>query len=287
MTTSNEIQSVANVITGSTRVLGVCGQGIRYTLSPAMHNAAFRHCGLDYVYVTFEIKSSNVREAIDGIRGLGVAGVNVTKPLKTDVLPYLDHVSEQARRIGSVNTIMNCSGYLTGDSTDGSGLLRALQEHKISVAGSNVLILGAGGAARAACEMAQNGGATSIVVAARNAERAEKTAAVGGGTVISLTPQKLGATLAKSDLIINAIPADFPVEKSWFGTGQFIYDTRYDKEETDLMRCARSQGANASNGMAMLLFQGVKSFELWTGRTAPVKVMRNALEDQLRRRIVT
>ena len=287
MTTSNEIQSVANVITGSTRVLGVCGQGLRYTLSPAMHNAAFRHCGLDYVYVTFEIKSSNVREAIDGIRGLGVAGVNVTKPLKTDVLPYLDHVSEQARRIGSVNTIMNCSGYLTGDSTDGSGLLRALQEHKISVAGSNVLILGAGGAARAACEMAQNGGATSIVVAARNAERAEKTAAVGGGTVISLTPQKLGATLAKSDLIINAIPADFPVEKSWFGTGQFIYDTRYDKEETDLMRCARSQGANASNGMAMLLFQGVKSFELWTGRTAPVKVMRNALEDQLRRRIVT
>ena len=265
----------------------MCGQGIRYTLSPAMHNAAFRHCGLDYVYVTFEIKSSNVREAIDGIRGLGVAGVNVTKPLKTDVLPYLDHVSEQARRIGSVNTIMNCSGYLTGDSTDGSGLLRALQEHKISVAGSNVLILGAGGAARAACEMAQNGGATSIVVAARNAERAEKTAAVGGGTVISLTPQKLGATLAKSDLIINAIPADFPVEKSWFGTGQFIYDTRYDKEETDLMRCARSQGANASNGMAMLLFQGVKSFELWTGRTAPVKVMRNALEDQLRRRIVT
>ncbi len=286
MTPSKETLSTAPVISGSTRVVGVCGQGIGYTLSPAMHNAAFRHCALDYVYVTFEIAPSDVRQAVDGIRGLGLAGVNVTKPLKTDVLPYLDEVSDEARRIGSVNTIVNRSGSLAGTSTDGAGLLRALREKEVSVAGSRVLILGAGGAARAACAMAEKAGAASIVVAARNTARAEDTAAVGSATAISLAPRELGAALGNADLVINAIPTDLPLERDWFTGGKFVYDTRYDQEETGLMRCARSRGAGASNGIDMLLLQGAESFELWTGRPAPVEVMRSALEDQLRRRAV-
>lgn len=271
-------------ISGSTRVVGVCGQGIGYTLSPAMHNAAFRHCGLDYVYVTFEIAASEVRRAVDGIRGLGLAGVNVTKPLKTDVLPYLDEVSEEARRIGSVNTIANSSGRLSGTSTDGAGLLRALGERGVSVAGSRLLILGAGGAARAACAMARGQGAASITIAARNADRGRDTASVGGAESISLTSSDLGAAVREADLVINAIPGDLPLEGDWFTGGQFVYDTRYDQAETRLMRCARSQGAETSNGIGMLLFQGAASFEIWTGRAAPVEVMRSALEDQLRHR---
>ena len=286
MTTSNETGSTGPVISGSTRVVGVCGQGIGYTLSPAMHNAAFRHCGLDYVYVTFEIAATAVRQAVDGIRGLGLAGVNVTKPLKTEVLPYLDEVSDEARRIGSVNTIVNYSGRLAGASTDGTGLLRALREKGVTVAGSRVLILGAGGAARAACAMVENAGAASIVLAARNAARAEDTAAVGDAKAITLAPGELGAAIGNADLVINAIPTDLPLERDWFMDGQFVYDTRYDREETGLMQCARSGGAEASNGIDMLLFQGAESFEIWTGRPAPVEVMRNALEDQLRRRVV-
>ncbi len=271
-------------ISGSTRVVGVCGQDIAYTLSPAMQNAAFHHCGLDYVYVTFEIAASEVRQAVDGIRGLGLAGVNVTKPLKTDVLPYLDEVSEEARRIGSVNTIVNHAGRLAGTSTDGAGLLRALGERGVAVAGSRLLILGAGGAARAACAMARGQGAASITIAARNADRARDTASVGGAEAITLTPSDLGAAVRESDLVINAIPGDLPLEGDWFTGGQFVYDTRYDQAETALMRCARSRGAETSNGIGMLLFQGAASFETWTGRAAPVEVMRSALEEQLRHR---
>ncbi len=286
MTPSKENRSTAPVISGSTRVVGVCGQGIGYTLSPAMHNAAFRHCALDYVYVTFEIAPSDIRKAVEGIRGLGLAGVNVTKPLKTDVMPYLDEVSDEARRIGSVNTIVNRTGRLAGASTDGAGLLRALRGKNVSVIGSRVLILGAGGSARAACAMAEKAGAASIVVAARNTARAEDTAAVGGATAISLEPRELGAALGNADLVVNAIPTDLPLERDWFTGGQFVYDTRYDQEETELMRCARAQSAEASNGIDMLLLQGAESFELWTGRPAPVEVMRSALEDQLRHRAV-
>ena len=284
MNSSLENGSSGPAISGSTRVVGVCGQGIGYTLSPAMHNAAFRHCGLDYVYVTFEIASIEVRRAVDGIRGLGLAGVNVTKPLKTDVLPYLDEVSEEARGIGSVNTIVNRSGRLAGTSTDGAGLLRALGEKGVSVAGSRMLILGAGGAARAACAMARGQGAASITIAARNADRARDTASVGSAGAITLSPSGLGAAIGEADLVINAIPEDLPLEGDWFTGGQFVYDTRYDQAETGLMRSARSQGAETSNGLGMLLFQGAASFEIWTGREAPVEVMRSALEEQLRRR---
>ncbi len=285
MITLDEDGSRGHSISGSTRVVGVCGRGIGYTLSPAMHNAAFRHCGLDYVYVTFEIAAAAVRQAVDGIRGLGLAGVNVTKPLKTDVLPYLDEVSGEARRIGSVNTIVNRSGRLAGASTDGAGLLRALSEKGVTVEDSRVVILGAGGAARAACHMARSAGAGSIAIAARDAARAEDTAAVGGASAVSLAPRELGAAIGSADLVINAIPADLPLDEDWFNTGQFVYETRYDQEETGIMRSARSRGAGASNGIDMLLFQGAESFEIWTGRQAPVEVMRSALEDQLRRRV--
>ncbi len=284
MITQTEGSAPGLAISGSTRVVGVCGRGIGYTLSPAMHNAAFRHCGLDYVYVTFEIAAAAVRQAVDGIRGLGLAGVNVTKPLKTDVLPYLDEVSDEARRIGSVNTIVNRSGRLAGASTDGAGLLRALGEKGVDVKGSRVLILGAGGAARAACDMAGNAGAGSIVIAARNATRARDTARLGSASVVSLAPGELGPALGNADLVINAIPTDLTLDKDWFSADQFVYDTRYDQEETALIRCARSRGAGASNGIDMLLFQGAASFEIWTGRPAPVEAMRSALEDQLRRR---
>lgn len=273
-----------SAISGSTRVVGVCGHGIGYTLSPAMHNAAFRACGLDYVYVVFEVPPGQAQAAVAGIRGLGLAGVNVTKPLKTDVLPYLDALSEDARRVGSVNTIINRDGVLTGTTTDGYGLFKALESRDVDIRGRRVLILGAGGAARAACDMSCRAGAAETVIAARNRERAMETASVGQAGIVSLDPVDLGRAVPRADVIINAIPADLPLDPAWFSKSQTVYDTRYDVEETVLARTARERGARVANGIDMLLFQGAAAFEQWTGCAAPVEVMRAALSEVLKSR---
>lgn len=274
-----------HAISGTTRVVGVCGHGISYTLSPAMHNAAFQACGLDYVYVTFEVTPGYAEAAVAGIRGLGLAGVNVTKPLKTEMIPYLDELTVEARRIGSVNTIINRDGILTGTSTDGAGLLRALETWGVPVKDRRVVILGAGGAARAACAMCRQAGAAHTVIASRNRERAVDTAAVGNAATVSLDPNELEPTIRATDLVINAVPVDLDLDPSWFSRTQAVYDTRYDVADTVLMRNARESGARAANGIDMLLFQGAASFEFWTGHDAPIDVMRMTLKEGLRRRL--
>ena len=284
MTSLKRSSLTPNTITSSTSIFGVCGQDIKYTLSPAMHNAAFHHLLLNYVYLTFEILPSNISQAVEGIRALGLAGINVTKPFKTEVLPYLDDISIEAEKIGSVNTIINNSGQLIGTSTDGIGLQRSLEEKKVSLANSRVLILGAGGAARAACAMAKNNKAKSVIVVARDTARGQKTATVGGATTIGLSSGELRGALKNTDLIINTIPTNVPIDKSWFTEGHFVYDTRYDEKETQLMRDARSKGAQVSNGLSMLLYQGAESFEFWTGRKAPLNIMRKTLVDPLSQR---
>ncbi|MBM3263820.1 MAG: shikimate dehydrogenase [candidate division Zixibacteria bacterium] len=271
-------------ISGTTRVVGVCGHGIRYTLSPAMHNAAFRALGLDYVYVMFDVAPGRAREAAAGIRGLGLAGVNVTKPLKTEMIPFLDELTDEARRIGSVNTISHRDGQLFGATTDGAGLLRALETMEVSVTGRSVLILGSGGAARAACAACVRAGAGRTVVAARNRQRGEETALVGPAETTSHEPASLRKALHEADLVINAVPVDLELEPEWFRTVQTVYDTRYDVADTLLMQTARAGGATTSNGIDMLLYQGTAAFEIWTGCDAPVEVMRAALINGLSRR---
>ncbi len=271
-------------ISGSTRVVGVCGQGIAYTLSPAMHNAAFQECNLDFVYVTFEVPFGSSEQAVNGIRALGLGGANVTKPLKTDILPFLDVVTEQARQIGSVNTVVNRNGILTGSSTDGGGLQRALAQIDVTPEELSVVILGAGGAARAACAMCRSSGAKRLTVAARNNERARETATVGSAETVSMNPESLGPVVRDADLVINTVPADLPWDPAWFSEGQTVYDTRYDKADTMLMQAARKGGSLAANGIDMLLYQGALSFELWTGQEAPLETMRKALEEGLRNR---
>lgn len=271
-------------ISGTTSVVGVCGRGISYTLSPAMHNAAFRACGLDFVYVKFEIPTQSAEAAVQGIRALGLVGVNVTKPLKTEFLPFLDELSDEAQRIGSVNTITRHEEKLRGQSTDGQGLLKALSNLGAEPAERHVLILGAGGAARAACAMCKMQGAETITIAARNRVRAEATAAVGEASVVSMTDPELEPAVRMADVIINAIPDDVAINDTWFSSKQTVYDTRYDLTDTNLMNVARKQGAKASNGIDMLLYQGAASFELWTGHDAPIEAMRAALQSGLNRR---
>lgn len=249
-----------------------------------MHNAAFQALGLDYVYVAFDVAPGRASDAVAGIRGLGLAGVNVTKPLKTEILPFLDEVSDEARRIGSVNTIVNRDGHLYGTTTDGVGLLRALEAFGAPVFGKRVLILGAGGAARAACAMSVQAGATQTTIAARNREKAAETASVGPAEVITMSGDALGPVIRAAQIIINAVPADLELDTNWFSADQTVYDTRYDVAETPLLQAARSRSAKTSNGLDMLLYQGAAAFELWTQETAPIEVMQMALMDGLSKR---
>ncbi len=136
-------------ITGKTRITGLYGYPVEHTLSPSMHNAAFEHLGIDYCYLPFSVPPDSLKSAVEAIRALNLAGVNVTIPHKESVIPYLDNVSEEASFIGAVNTIVNQDGKLTGYNTDGRGFMRSLSENNILTDNKKVLIVGAGGASRA------------------------------------------------------------------------------------------------------------------------------------------
>ena len=136
-------------ITGHTELMGLIAKPIRHSISPAMHNAAFRYLGLDYAYLAFEIDKEDLEDTIKGLKALKVRGCNVSMPYKKDVIPYLDHLSVAAKLIGAVNTIVNDNGVLTGHITDGVGLMSALKDAKADPIGKKMIIVGCGGAATA------------------------------------------------------------------------------------------------------------------------------------------
>lgn len=293
---------MATGISGKTRVCGILGDPVEHSFSPAMHNAAFRAAGLDYVYVPFPVKPADLGRAVEAVRALGLAGVNVTIPHKEAVLPLLDELSNEAGLIGAVNTIVNRGGRLLGDNTDGRGFLRSLRESAgCDPAGRTALVLGAGGAARAVAVQLALAGAARLLLAnrsrARSAELAlfikEKT---GTEAEIIGWPAGEGETLPgeilqSADLVVQAtslgmspaIATAPPLPFGQFRPGQFACDLVYNPAETRFLREAARAGAAVVDGLGMLLYQGALAFELWTGAAAPVEVMRKALEEVLNR----
>lgn len=284
-------------ISGRTKVCGIYGYPVEHSFSPVMHNAAFDALDLDFVYVPFLVEPGCLPAAVEAVRSLGLAGVNVTIPHKQAVLPLLDEITEEARLIGAVNTIVNDSGRLLGDNTDGRGFLRALQEQAgFSPAGKTALIMGAGGAARAVAVQLLLAGIRKVFLSNRSRERAE---ALAGLLVENTVPAvaevvpwprdgknpDLPEILPLADLVVQTTPvgmypdegSTIPLPFSSFGPGQVVCDLIYNPAETLFMKRAGQAGATALNGLGMLLYQGVLSFELWTGKTAPVDVMRESL----------
>lgn len=292
---------MASGISGRTRVCGIFGHPVEHSFSPAMHNAAFDAAGLDYTYVPFPVEPGNLPAAVGAVRALGLAGVNVTIPHKKAVLPLLDDLSEEARLIGAVNTIVNRSGRLYGDNTDGRGFLRSLKERAgFDPAGKTALILGAGGAARAVAVQLALAGARNLLLANRSAERAAELAGfISGKTGVELEvvpwPEGEeevlpGEALRESDLVVQTTPLGMhphisktvPLSFELFRPGQVACDLVYNPVETLFLRDAGRAGAVAVDGLGMLLYQGALAFELWTGKPAPVEVMRKALEEVLK-----
>jgi shikimate dehydrogenase len=264
-------------ITGATRVVGVIGDPVEHSRSPAMHNAAFDALDLDWVYVALPVPRGEGAAAVRSVRALGLAGLNVTMPHKPDAATACDELAPAAAALGAVNTVVvGGDGALVGQSTDGDGFLRALGDEGVVLAGRRCVVLGAGGAARAIAH-ALGGAGADVTVSARREDAARSAAALApGGTAIGFGD----VPVETFDLVVNATPLGMrgeppPFDPAHLRAGQFIYDTVY-PAETPLLAAARAGGAGAAGGLGMLVHQGALSFELWTGCTPPLDVMRAA-----------
>ncbi len=312
-------------ISGHTRVVGVIGHPVAHSLSPTLHNAAFADLGLDWVYVAFPVPRGRGADAVAAVSALGLAGLNVTMPYKEDVAGACDELTPDAAALRSVNTVVALpDGRTLGDSTDGPGFLDALADEAIEVAGKPVLVLGAGGAARAVVLSLGRAGA-SLTVAARRPDAAESAARLApGARAVPLGALSTGAAATPSAppgasapsvaggvgparaapsaadaapvapssisvvdpaqfaLVVNATPLGMsggdplPVDPGALHADQAVVDLVYHPADTPLLTAARAQGAQAVNGLAMLLHQAARSFTLWTGQPAPFDAMRAA-----------
>lgn len=277
------------IITGKTRLCGLIGDPVEHTMSPAMHNAAFRNLGIDYLYVPFRVKKEELGKAIDGIRALNIRGMNVTIPHKVAAIYLVDELDPLAEKIGAVNTIVNDNGILKGYNTDGEGFLRTLLENEIEPEGKHVAVLGAGGASRAiSFTLANRGAHLSILNRIQEldwaTELASRISQIFGREVeaLELNQKNLAGVLSKTDILVNATSVgmtpninETPVTIGLLKSSLVVFDAVYNPFETRLLREAKAIGARTIGGLDMLVWQGALAFEKWTGQKAPVELMKN------------
>jgi shikimate dehydrogenase len=257
-----------------------------------MHNAAFRAQGVDMVYLAFDVAPERLPEAVAGLRGLGLRGANVTIPHKEAIALLVDEVEATARRIGSVNTVVNDQGRLLGYNTDKSGFAAALRTVRAEgSAGLSCFVAGAGGAARAVVAALMEGGARQIVVCNRTFDRAvslcAQAASWGSATCVPLGEKDAAGAASACDLVVNATSVglgpsikESAVPVDILHSHQIVMDLVYGPSPTVLVREAKARGATAIDGKEMLVMQAAGSYELWTGRRAPTDVMRQSLDEE-------
>ncbi|MEQ9619133.1 MAG: shikimate dehydrogenase [Deltaproteobacteria bacterium] len=279
-------------VKATTNVYGIFGHPVRHSLSPVMHNSAFEALGLDCVYAAFDVNPEDIGQAAEAIRALGIKGINITIPHKESIIPFLDEIAPDAKHTGAVNTVMNSDGKLSGFNTDVGGFLRAAREDlDFKPDGSNVLLLGAGGAARAVMSAFCMNGAKRICIANRTLGKAENLGAVFRShfknveieAVALNDEEKIKSRVFDTDIIVNSTSAgmegagalELPLES--LKESAVVYDLVYKPPVTKLVEEARKNGHKASGGLSMLLYQGAESFEIWTGMDAPVDVMKKAI----------
>jgi len=273
-------------ITGKTKITGLFGHPVEHTLSPAMHNAAFEALGLDYCYVAFQVHPHSLQEAVKAVRALHLSGVNVTIPHKERVISFLDEVDREASAIGAVNTIVNSNGNLKGYNTDGRGFMQSFFDYGISAEDKDVLIIGAGGASRAISYYLGKE-AKKLFIHDIEQEKAERLAAALKKILdkdVAIADDIVRTE--KFNILINATPLGLkegdplPFDTSHLRSDQIVCDLIYKK--THLLEEASKKGCIALDGLGMLLWQGVFAFELWTGISPPVDLMREALYRNLK-----
>jgi shikimate dehydrogenase len=283
-------------ISGKTRICAIIGDPVEHSMSPAMHNAAFKKLGLDYIYVPFRVKPGELAAAVSGLRALNVVGFNVTIPHKVAILPLLDKLDPAAERIGAVNTVVNDSGKLIGFNTDADGFLRALTDRGIEPAGKKIAIIGAGGASRAVSYiLAANGAVLTIFNRQKNLNHAELIASMItmniGVNAKVLALDDLADGLKNTDILVNTTSVgmepqdvDTPVPAGLLKGLPVVVDIVYNPRETQLLKDAKKAGVKTIGGVEMLAWQGALSFEKWTGQKAPLDLMRREALKMLEKR---
>jgi len=271
-------------ITGSTRLAGVIGHPVRYSLSPQMHNAAYQSLGIDAAYVALPVDPERLPDAIEAIRAFDMLGASVTIPHKEAVIPFLDELSPTAERLQAVNCIVNDAGYLTGHNTDGAGFVAALRdESDFDPSNRKCAVVGAGGAAKAIVAALAQAGASAVLVVNRTSDRAHAAASLAGdvGRVADVSE------LSDVDLVVNTTPLGMtgpnattvPFDVSLIRSGQTVVDIVYVPQETLLLAGASARGARTANGLGMLIFQAVEQIVLWTGQRPSAGLMRSAAQN--------
>ena len=276
------------------RFLAIIGHPITHSLSPLMHNSAFQALSLPYLYAMYDIEPDGLLKAVQDLKTLGFLGYNVTIPHKQAIIPSLDGIDENAKAIGAVNTVCILNSKAIGYNTDVLGVVRALEPFKGLFAEKPALVMGAGGAARAAVFALHTFLKVSeITIAARSKEKASSIAGdfrIRNAKIVNFARKDLNTSLAHCSLIVNTTPVgmhplvdasplsdDAPLK-----SGHVVFDLIYRPLETKLLRHAKAAGAKVVGGLEVLIQQGAAAFEMWTGKKMPVDVVRKVLEEKLK-----
>lgn len=283
---------MANRIQGTTRLIGLVGYPVKHSKSPHMHNFAFEALGLDYVYMAFEVQEGFIKEGLDAIRILNVEGCNITMPHKKKVLEFLDDISEDAKIIGSVNTVKNVNGKLTGYNTDGRGFVKALEENGVDIKGKKIVLVGAGGASKAVAIQLAFEGTGEIVMFNRTLSTAKeitdninqnipncKARALEMNETILRKEIKDAAVLVNCTSLGMKATIDQSIISSSdaFHKDLFVADIIYDPNKTKLLKIAEEAGCKYMNGLMMLVYQGAIAFKIWTGQDMPVDLIKREI----------
>lgn len=278
-------------VSGTTKILGIIGHPVGHSLSPVMQNAALQACGLNYVYVPFNVAPEGLGVAVAGLKALGVAGFNVTIPHKTHIMQYLDGLDESADAAGAVNTVKNDSGRLIGFNTDGDGLVKSLEEEfKLDLRGVSVALIGAGGAARGAIAGLCRAGVGRIAIANRTRDRACELVSLMAprfpATELSVASgfKELEDGFADIEVLVNSASLGMHpgsgscLQLTGLPRTAKVYDMVYAPPVTPLLHDAARLGLARSNGLGMLAAQGELAFTIWTGTAPPSGMMKSVLD---------
>jgi shikimate dehydrogenase len=285
-------------INGKTQLIGLLATPIGHSLSPSMHNMAFKKLGLNYAYLAFEVGNESLEDAIKGLRALNVKGFNVSMPNKTKILPFLDELADSAKFSGAVNTVVNDNGILIGHSTDGMGYIRNLKEHGVDIKGKKMTLIGSGGAATPIAIQAALEGLGELTIFARHDEFYSK--AVENVKIINEemkhvsciaklysleNTDRLREEIRTSDILTNGTGVGMkPLEEfsiiediSMLRPDLIVTDVVYMPIRSKLLEQAESVGCQTINGIGMMIWQGAMAFELWTGKEMPVEYIQQQM----------
>jgi len=271
---------------GSTKTYCIIGDPIQHSLSPGMQNAAFAAAGLNCTYIAFRVPANELKESIESLRSINVSGFNVTVPHKVEVMNYIDELDTSAKKAAAVNTVNNIEGIFRGYNTDIDGFIEPLRRRQVDFRDMQVLLLGAGGAARAVvAALSQESGIAQVIIANRDMQRAAELARIGSG--LGLKCETLPLAQAKDvsagcNMIVNATTVGLnsepsPVDHEHIRKGSIVYDIVYRPIVTDLIENAKYAQATVVYGYEMLIEQGARAFEIWTGLPAPREAMKKNL----------